>query len=55
VEHEISVAKLRELLAELLDDDILIPNVVCNLLISRSGSYIGYINLLKDRQGIELS
>lgn len=54
MEHEISVAKLRELLAMLEDDDVLIPNAVANLKIVRGDRYVGFINLLKDLQGVEM-
>lgn len=45
LEHCITVATLRELLSELREDDILIPNDVGNLAIERNGLYIGYVDL----------
>ena len=54
MEHEISVATLQRLLAQLRPDDILIPNEVANLKIVRRGEYAGYVDLLKDHCAIEL-
>lgn len=54
IEHEITVAKLGELLKELDDNDVLIPNGVRNLTIERGGKYIGFVNLLKDNQMVEM-
>jgi hypothetical protein len=53
-EHEITVATLRELLTQLEPEDVLIPNVVGNLKIVRGGTYIGYVDLLKDLASIDV-
>ena len=54
LDHEITVSKLEYLLESLLPDDVLVPNAVMNLLIERHGIAIGFINLLNNRQQIEL-
>lgn len=54
IEHEITVAQLRELLLQLKDDDILIPNTVANLAVVRNDKYIGFVDLLKDNCGINI-
>jgi len=54
ISHEVSVKKLKEILSELLDDDVLIPNAVGNLALIRNGEYAGFINLLKDLQCLEI-
>ena len=46
--HEITVAKLRELLGQLRDTDVLAPNQVYNLRVDRDGDYFGYIDLFTD-------
>jgi hypothetical protein len=53
VRHAISVARLRELLQELHDDDELQPNLVYNLTIVRGKTYAGFIDLLDGRQHVE--
>lgn len=54
IDHEITVAQLKVLLAQLRDDDVLIPNTVANLAIRRDGTYVGFVDLLKDQGQIEL-
>lgn len=44
--HYAVVARLRELLFVLFDDDELFPNAVGNLSIVRNGKMIGFINCL---------
>lgn len=54
MEHEISVGRMKELLTELDDKDMLIPNAVGNLLVrNERGLDIGFIDLLKDQASIE--
>lgn len=38
----VTVAKLKELLNQLLDDDILYPNAVGNLAVYRNGEHTGF-------------
>ena len=52
--HEVPVWKLRLLLDQLDDADILVPNRVANLSIQREGEYIGFVDLLYEQQHIEL-
>ena len=54
MEHEISVAKFKELLARLHDEDVLIPNTVGNLSIFSGDQQMGYVDLLKDNQDLIL-
>lgn len=54
IEHEITVGKLKELLAQLQDDDVLVPNQVRNLAIFRGNEQIGFIDLLTGSQEVEL-
>lgn len=54
VRHAITVKRLRELLNELRDDDILIPNAVGNLKIDRNGAYVGFVDLLHTSPHVEL-
>lgn len=52
--HEISVWRLKELLAELNDSEVLTPNAVGHLLItSADGEDLGFINLLAGQAEIE--
>lgn len=54
MEHEIGVGRMKELLTELNDEDVLIPNTVGNLIIrNQQGTDIGFIDLLKDQTSIE--
>jgi hypothetical protein len=53
MDHEITVARLKELLADLKDDDLLIPNAVRNLSIIRDEKEFGFIDLLAGCTGIE--
>jgi hypothetical protein len=46
IPHEVTVGRLTELLAQLREDDILVPNSVRNLLIVRDNRSIGFIDLL---------
>ncbi len=55
IRHEITVARLHELLGELHADDLLVPNAVGNLAIVRGGVYVGFVDLLVDRSHVELS
>ena len=53
--HSITVAKLINLLLDLDDNAVLIPNRVGNLAVmDASGEYIGYINLLEGLQSLEI-
>jgi len=52
--HEITVEKLRGILSQLRDDDLLLPNRVQNLTIIRGGCYIGFINLQKNLEEVEI-
>ena len=52
--HEVPVWKLRLLLDQLNDADVLVPNRVANLSIQREGVYIGFVDLLYEQQHIEL-
>jgi hypothetical protein len=69
VGHFVTVAKLRELLLELRDDDVLTPNRVENLTVLRGGEreqtkgnfsvlknsrYVGFIDLLNGDPHVEL-
>ena len=54
IRHEVSVKKLRELLTQLNDEDVLIPNQVAHLALIRNGSQIGFIDLLPDFQEVTL-
>lgn len=52
--HNISVWRLKELLSQLNDSEILTPNAVDNLTItSADGEYLGFINLLDGQAEIE--
>ena len=54
LQHRTTVAKLRSLLAQLQDSDVLIPNQVQNLSIVRDGEQIGFIELRHFHEAIEL-
>lgn len=52
--HNISVGRLKQLLLELEDSQILTPNTVGNLIItSADGKDLGFINLLAGQAEIE--
>lgn len=44
IRHRLTVARLRELISDLRDDDELWPNDLLNLAITRAGEYIGYLD-----------
>jgi hypothetical protein len=54
VEHSITVKRLTEILTELRDDDVLVPNTVRNLAVLRGGHYIGFVNLIEVEPKLEL-
>ena len=48
IDHEITAAKLQELMAQLEPTDILRPNAVGNLMLIRNGEYIGFVDFYSD-------
>lgn len=54
LQHRTTVAKLRSLLAQLRDDDVLEPNAVQNLAIVRDGAQIGHIELHHFHESVEI-
>lgn len=54
IRHAIKVGDLRALLAELNDDDVLVPNEVRNLRIERNAAAVGFVDLLEGHARVEL-